>query len=176
MNKLTLPNLLSGSRLLLAAPSFACIYFGEWVLSAVIILLAVASDMLDGRIARRRNQVSTIGGLLDHGADAIFVTITLSGLAAINVVPALLPILVITAFTQYVLDSDSLQGQPLRASKIGRYNGVAYFVLAGFPSMQHALGLYLLPDYVFYWTGWLLIATSIVSMADRLMALYRSRH
>ena len=175
MNKLTLPNLLSGSRLLLAAPSFACIYYEKWVFSAVIILLAVATDMLDGRIARSRKQVSTIGGLLDHGSDAIFVTITLAGLAAIGVVPALLPILVMGAFTQYVLDSDSLQGQPLRASRIGRYNGIAYFVLAGFPSMQHALGLYLLPGYIFYWAGWVLVATSVVSMADRLVALHRSR-
>lgn len=173
MDKITLPNVLSVSRLLLALPSFALILTGHWVPAAAVLMVAVATDVTDGYLARRTESVSSLGGLLDHGSDAVFVTVTLSALAALDLVPIVLPLLVIAAFTQYVLDSRALSGQPLRASYIGRYNGIAYFVLAGFPTMQHALGIYLLPEPWFMYFGWLLVLTTVVSMTDRLVALLR---
>lgn len=175
MKKLSLPNALSVSRIPLAGLSFYTIVSGEWLLQAIIVACAVATDIIDGRLARHRHQVSALGGLLDHGSDAIFVTATLSALALGGWVPVVLPVLVAAAFTQYVLDSDALQGRPLRASFLGRNNGIAYFVLAGFPGMQHALGFYPVPDVYFYWAGWVLIGTSLISMLDRLVALLR-RH
>ncbi len=173
MNKLSLPNALSVSRVPLAGLSFYTIINDQWLLQAMIVVCAVATDIVDGRIARRWQQVSPLGGLLDHGSDALFVTATLGALALGGLVPMLLPVLVAAAFTQYVLDSNALQGRPLRASFIGRNNGIAYFVLAGFPGMQHALGLYLVPDDYIYWAGWVLIGTSVISMLDRLVALLR---
>ena len=43
--------------------------------------------------------------------------------------PLVLPGLVAAAFVQYTLDSRALAGQRLRASALGRWNGIAYFVL-----------------------------------------------
>jgi phosphatidylglycerophosphate synthase len=173
LDKITLPNVLSVSRLVLALPSFALVISGHWLFAAIVLMVAVATDIADGYVARKKASVSSLGGLLDHGSDAIFVTVTLSALAALELVPIVLPPLVIAAFTQYVLDSRTLSGQPLRASHIGRYNGIAYFVLAGFPTMQHALGIYLLTDPWFMYIGWLLVLTTVVSMTDRLVALLR---
>ncbi|MEX0942547.1 MAG: CDP-alcohol phosphatidyltransferase family protein [Pseudomonadales bacterium] len=173
MDKLTLPNLLSASRLALAIPSFLLIRSEAWLFSAIVILLAVTADMADGYLARRRRQVSTFGGLLDHGSDAIFVTATLAALALSGMVPWILPPLVGVAFIQYTLDSRALSGQPLRASRVGRYNGIAYFVLAGFPSMQHALGFYPVAEDYFMWAGWILVISTIISMSDRGIAVIR---
>lgn len=173
MDKLTLPNALSASRLLLAPLCLVAVVSDHWTIAACILLAAVLTDLLDGWLARRRNQTSPFGGALDHGSDAVFVTITLAGLAMQHVVPLLLPPLVILAFAQYLLDSKALAGQPLRASQIGRYNGIAYFVLAGFPLVQSALGLTLISMDVIYIAGWLLVATTITSMIDRLLALLR---
>lgn len=174
MDKFTLPNLLSASRLALALPSFLLIRAEAWLFSAIVILLAVAADMADGHLARRRGQVSSFGGLLDHASDAIFVTASLAALALLDLVPLVLPALVAAAFIQYTLDSKVLSGQPLRASRLGRYNGIAYFVLAGFPSMQHALGFYPVAEGYFVWAGWALAITTIISMSDRAVALMRT--
>lgn len=173
MDKITAPNALSASRLLLAPLCFLLIADTAWLLAACVLLTAVATDMLDGWLARARNEVTPLGGLLDHGSDAVFVTVVLTALAIAGDIPAFLPPLVIIAFTQYMLDSRALAGHPLRTSLIGRNNGIAYFVLAGFPLCQRALGITVVPDDAFYWAGWVLIATTLLSMADRALALLR---
>lgn len=175
MNKLTLPNLLSALRPVLALPSAWFTWQQQWIVAATILIVAVATDFLDGWLARRTDQVSDFGGLLDHASDAVFVTATLAGLAGLGLVPMALPFLVAIAFIQYVLDSNALAGRPLRASRLGRYNGIAYFVLAGFPILQSALQIILVPMGWFYWIGWLLIASTIVSISDRLMTLSKVR-
>lgn len=168
-----LANLLSLSRMICALPSAYAVMAGEWVIASMLFIAAIVTDLSDGYVARRNNQVTSLGGLLDHSSDALFVAMTLAGFAFIGSLPLLLPILVIASFGQYVLDSRALQGQSLRASLLGRWNGVAYFVLAGI-----ALGTELLRV---DWTqpiieplAWVLVASTIVSMLDRLIALIRS--
>ena len=171
---LTLPNALSLSRLPLAALCAVLYACGQPLLAAVTFYVAVATDVLDGRIARRRGQVSALGGLLDHGSDALFVTTLLIALAWQDIVPAPLPALVITAFMQYMLDSNVLAGRTLRASWIGRRNGVLYFVLAGTAITREALQLMWPLDSWLRGAGWLLIGTTALSMLDRALTLMRT--
>nr|MCS5637972.1 CDP-alcohol phosphatidyltransferase family protein [Myxococcota bacterium] len=87
--------------------------------------VAVISDLLDGRIARSRGEVSRAGGILDHASDALFVAAGLAAYAALGLVPWLLAPLLALAFVQYALDSRVLSGRRLRSSRVGRLNGVA---------------------------------------------------
>lgn len=166
----SLPNMLSLSRVVMALPCAWAIINAHWIVAGVLFAAAIATDLADGWLARKTGQVTSLGGLFDHASDALFVTIALGAFAWLDVTPWLLVLLVPASFVQYVLDSDALAGAPLRASRIGRSNGIAYFVLAGFPLYQRALGLPLLPDAVFGWCGWLLIGTTVLSMTDRLWA------
>lgn len=84
---LTVPNAISVLRLLLV-PVFA------WLIAAhhdgwAVAVLAVsgATDWLDGVLARRLNQVSRLGQVLDPAADRLFIVVTLVGLALRGVVP-----------------------------------------------------------------------------------------
>ncbi len=146
----------------------------RWLPAAIILWIAIATDVMDGYIARVRNQTSALGGLLDHSADAFFVTCLLTALASGGYVTLLLPILVVAAFLQYMLDSDALAGHPLRASHLGRYNGIFYFVLGGYPVMQHTFGLFLLEDNYIYWISCGLLISTLISMADRLAGLLQN--
>ena len=166
----SLPNALSLSRVVMALPCAWAISNAHWIVAGLLFAAAIATDLADGWLARSTRQVTSLGGLFDHASDALFVTVQLGAFAWLDVTPWLLVLLVPASFVQYVLDSDALAGAPLRASRIGRSNGIAYFVLAGFPLYQRALGLPLLPDVVFGWCGWLLVGTTAVSMADRLWA------
>jgi len=83
----TVPNAISVARLLLV-PVFA------WLISAghdlaALAVLAVAgfSDWLDGVIARRFDQGSRLGALLDPAADRLYILVTLVMLAWREVVP-----------------------------------------------------------------------------------------
>jgi len=78
---LTLPNILTLLRLA-SAPLFLVLFFGdifgleaEWLRLALCLGLVVASelsDALDGYFARRLNQVSDFGKLMDPYADSAF--------------------------------------------------------------------------------------------------------
>ncbi|WP_199421495.1 CDP-alcohol phosphatidyltransferase family protein [Actinotalea solisilvae] len=83
----TLPNVISGARLLLV-PVFAVLLaqgHDGWAL--VVLAVAGASDWLDGVLARALDQYSRLGELLDPAADRLFILVTLVALAARDVVP-----------------------------------------------------------------------------------------
>ncbi|MBR2079656.1 MAG: CDP-alcohol phosphatidyltransferase family protein [Clostridia bacterium] len=67
----TIPNLLSFIRILLI-PVFAYLYYNDMKIEAVAVLAASGlSDMFDGKIARRFNQISALGKVLDPVADKL---------------------------------------------------------------------------------------------------------
>lgn len=170
----TRANALTALRLL-AAPLLAlAILAGAPLLAALLFGLAVATDLFDGRVARRFGEVSPLGGLLDHATDAGFVALGLAALAWEGVVPALLPLLVALAFAQYTWDSRALSGRRLRPNRLGRANGIAYFALLGTPLVRDALGLPWPPPGIVRGLGWLLIASTLVSMVQRARSPSRS--
>lgn len=74
-NILTIPNLFTFLRMALI-PVFACLlYYGYSVLALVVFLMAGVSDGIDGLIARRYNQKSELGTILDPIADKLLMTV-----------------------------------------------------------------------------------------------------
>ena len=138
---------------------------------AVLLALAIASDYVDGPLARRTGTASARGMLFDHSTDCLFVTGGLAGAAVAGAITPILPALIPFAFGQYVVDSYVWhRRRQLRASLLGRWNGILYFVPlvliatarlpfpAGFASfLRLAAGL----------LGYLLAASTVVSMIDR---------
>lgn len=172
---LTRANALTGLRFAAALPLACAIAAGAAALAAACLAAAVATDLLDGRVARRFGESSALGGLLDHAADATTVVSGLAALAWRGAVPALLPPLIVLAFAQYALDSRALAGQRLRASVLGRANGIAYFALLGTPLVRDALGLAFPGPGLVRGLGWALVATTLLSVADRAAASCRDR-
>ena len=69
----TIPNLLSLFRLLLI-PLYVFLYFNaettaQYVTAGLVLALSCLTDMIDGKIARKFNMISTLGMLLDPVAD-----------------------------------------------------------------------------------------------------------
>ena len=85
---LTVPNLLSGLRLL-GVPLFLWLVLGpEEDLWALVVLMASGvTDFLDGWLARRLNQQSVVGQLLDPVADRLYILAVVAGLAARDIIP-----------------------------------------------------------------------------------------
>jgi phosphatidylglycerophosphate synthase len=168
-NALTALRLVCGPLLVLALLDRAALW------AAALYWLAVATDLLDGRIARRFGETSALGGFLDHVTDAAFVSLGLAALVLRGEAPALLPALVALAFVQYTLDSRVIDGGALRASALGRWNGIAYFVPIGAVVVRDALGLAWPGAGLVRALGWALVASTLLSMADRALALMRAR-
>jgi cardiolipin synthase len=167
----TRANALTLSRLAIAPALALAIAAEQAVVATALFWLAVATDFADGVVARRYGEASTLGGLLDHAVDATFCVLGLAAHAAAGVVPWALPVLVAAAFAQYALDSKSLAGRPLRASRLGRWNGIAYFVAVAVPICRDTLGWSWPGASLVWWLAAGLAASSVVSMLDRLLAL-----
>ncbi len=133
---LTRANALSAVRLAVAPALAAAIASQHRLTAAALLALAIATDFADGAVARRYGEASPLGGLVDHATDAALVVLGLAALATRGEAPRLLAPLVAAAFAQYVLDSRTLVGRPLRASRLGRWNGIAYYVLVSVPVVR----------------------------------------
>ena len=69
----TIPNYISFVRILLI-PVFAVLFYKDHTIAAFVILaLSGLSDMVDGKIARKLNQISNLGKMLDPIADKLTV-------------------------------------------------------------------------------------------------------
>ncbi len=146
-----------------------------WIAAAIIFWIAVVTDVADGYIARVRDQSTALGGFLDHSSDAFFVILLLLALSHHELVSLVLPGFVAAAFLQYTFDSKVLEGRPLRTSSLGRYNGISYYVFAGFPVMQNALQIFIIPDGYFIYLGWGLVISTVISMLDRATTLIKGK-
>ena len=56
----------------------------DWTVSAVVFLIAAATDFLDGRLARRWQVTTKLGSFLDTTADKLLVSTALIALVAVN--------------------------------------------------------------------------------------------
>ncbi len=175
-------HLLTGLRLLIVAPAaWAFSQPGRvsvW-LPVALVAVAIITDLCDGLVARRTGAASPRGMLFDHTTDCLFVTAGLWGASQAGLVPALLPALIVIAFSQYVLDSYFLHRQrQLRMSVLGRWNGILYFVplvLIAVSGLRGLAGVALLAAAIVYPFAVLLAISTVVSILDRAVAPLRAR-
>jgi phosphatidylglycerophosphate synthase len=175
-------NALTALRLALVLPIAAALARPELLAPgavALLLCLAIATDYLDGPVARMTGKSSATGQLFDHSTDCLFVTGGLTGAAIAGSVTPILPALIPLAFGQYVVDSYVWSRQrQLRASFLGRWNGILYFVPlvliaasrlpfpAGFASFLRLAASVL---------GYLLVASTVASVIDRATTPFRPR-
>jgi cardiolipin synthase len=83
----TIPNILSFLRLLLVPVFLVLIVLAQDGYALLVLVVSSITDYLDGILARRLNQVSRLGQLLDPAADRLFIFAALIGLAVRGVIP-----------------------------------------------------------------------------------------
>ena len=192
--RVNLANALTGLRLLLAPVMGWAIVQQLWLVASLSMIVAIVTDVYDGKVARRQNRESAFGGLFDHGTDAFFVSVGAWALAECALITPWLWPCITLAFLQYALDSKALAGHKLRTSLLGRYNGVAYYALVataiGVQTLQlglsviaadhpaelgFAIGVVTFLNHAVFSAAWLLVASSLISMTDRLYHALRRK-
>ena len=103
-------------------------------------MTAAATDLIDGYLARRWKQVTTVGTLLDPIADKLLISAALISLVEIRLVPAWMVILIIgREFAVTGLRSIAASsGYTIRASDLGKTKMVTQvaaiaLVIGGYP-------------------------------------------
>ncbi len=142
------------------------------LLALAIFLVASATDLLDGYLARRWKQVTTVGTLLDPIADKLLISSALIALVQVHVVPAWLVILIVgREFAVTGLRSIAgTAGYTIRASELGKTKMVAQVVGVSLC----LLGMYWkwLAPWAMMWM-WVVVAFTMISAADYFRKFWR---
>ncbi len=95
-----------------------------------VFLLAAVTDLLDGYIARKRGQVTTLGILLDPIADKLLISAAFISLVELGLVPAWMVVIIVgREFAVTGLRSiASVEGFALEASELGKTKMVSQVV------------------------------------------------
>ncbi len=122
---LTLPNLLTILRVVLA-PVFLWLYvIGDATLALAAFAAAAATDLFDGLVARALDQRSRLGEVLDPIADKFLLACGLFALAARGQIPWWLPILVVSRDVALLAAaaflSSTHRAVPVAPTRIGKY-------------------------------------------------------
>jgi len=136
------------------------------LVGAAIFAFASLTDWLDGYLARRRQQVTSIGQVLDPLADKLLISAALISLVQMGLAPAwMVAVIIGREFAVTGLRSLAYsRGIAMPASSLGKIKMVAQVVaiLALILGDDHLPGLLLLGNAAL----WVVLAAAIVSAAD----------
>ena len=94
----------------------------EYIIAGVIFLIASFTDFLDGYLARKNNQVTDLGKMLDAIADKTLVNSALIILAYKGFIPVVIPVVII--FRDTIVDAIKMEashkGKVVAAIKSGK--------------------------------------------------------
>ncbi len=140
-------NLLTALRVLLTPFFVLTVWLADrslWLGMVAVIIFAViaATDVVDGRVARRWHSDSNAGRAFDHFADIGFLVFALTAYVGLGLAPWWVPAAVGGSFGFYVIDSRRVTRHPspithgptylpLIGSRLGHVGGVCNYVLVG---------------------------------------------
>lgn len=163
---MNLPNVLSLLRIFLVAPFLVAVIYRQFLPALGLVLVAGASDFLDGYLARRLGQTSPLGAFLDPLGDRLLSTVAFIALASHGLLPPWLAVTVVAKDIYVALGSAILYLSGHRfiadASRWGKlatllqFTTVAVALLAVLMSMEPFL-----LDVLFFLTGLVTAVTCV---------------
>lgn len=146
------------------------------VVAVAIFLVAAATDWLDGYLARRRGQVTTLGKLLDPIADKLLTVSAFIALVELQLAPAWM-IVVIVGREFAVSGMRSIaatRGFVIQASRWGKFKTVAQVVAIVLLILTHTLERWV--QYVNLGKAalWVVMVLAVVSMVDYFLHFVRT--
>ena len=136
------------------------IHFEVW--GVLILLMAAATDVMDGYIARKRREITTLGILLDPIADKLLISAAFISLVQMGLVPAWMVVIIIGR--EFIVvglrEIASVEGLVIPASPLGKTKmilqvlaGCAVILTAKYSSLK-LLGIVLM---------WLVVLSAVAS-------------
>lgn len=190
-SEVNLPNYITLTRIfsvpvliwILSSSRFAVGVHGEReLLASAVFIAASITDGLDGYLARRRHQITTMGMLLDPLADKLLIAAAFVTLVQVNpsVVPAWMAVVIIgREFLVSGLRSIAAQqGFTIDASDLGKVKMVVQIVVVVLCILDHRwlqweFGRYFFPIHVLARVGiWFMVTLSLVSAMDYFAAFW----
>ncbi len=187
---MNLPNYFTMSRILcvpvllwiMLSSFFSSAHGTKELAASSLFILASITDGVDGYLARRRKQITTMGMLLDPLADKLLVSAAFIALVQINphVMPAWVAVLIIgREFLVSGLRSIAAgEGFTIEASDLGKFKTVVQIVTVVTAILAHhwfrwEFGPIVVPvDLIAHIGVWFTVAVSVISAIDYFAAFW----
>ena len=139
----------------------------EYIIAGVIFIIASLTDFLDGHLARKNNEVTDLGKMLDAIADKVLVNSALIILSYKGFIPVVIPVIII--FRDTIVDAIKMQasskGKVVAAIKSGKIKTASMMVglvLVFFYNLPFELWNIRVADFLVYFAT----IMSIISMIE----------
>jgi CDP-diacylglycerol---glycerol-3-phosphate 3-phosphatidyltransferase len=186
-----LPNYITLTRIaaiplliwILCSPRFSSEQSEREILASAVFILASITDGIDGYLARRRGQITTMGMLLDPLADKLLIAAAFITLVQFN--PALVPawMAVVIIGREFLVSGlrtiAASEGFTIQASELGKFKmlvqiiSVVAVILARRWHEWPLFGTYFFPVYWIAWVAiWFMVLLSLVSALDYFVAFW----
>ena len=153
------------------------------LLASALFIAASITDGIDGYLARKRGQITTMGMLLDPLADKMFIAAAFITLVQFN--PALVPawVAVVIIGREFLVSGlrsiAASEGFTIEASDLGKFKMVVQIVSVVAVILDHRwkewplYGNYIFPvHWIAYLAIWFMVFLSLVSAADYFVAFW----
>lgn len=188
---MNLPNYITLSRIfsipllmwVLCSGRFSTVNGEKELLAAALFIAASITDGIDGYIARKRGQITTMGMLLDPLADKLLIAAAFVTLVQFN--PALVPpwIAVIIIGREFLVSGlraiAASEGFTIEASDLGKLKMCVQIVSVVAVILDHRwqswpVGPYTFPvHWIAYFAIWFMVALSLLSAGDYFVGFWR---
>jgi len=152
-------------------------WLGMWreFVAVVIFLTAAATDWLDGFLARRRGEVTTLGKLLDPIADKLLTVSAFISLVELELAPAWMIVVIVgrefavTGLRGIAAAHDLV----ISASVWGKYKTVSQIVAIALLILTHSLDRWAGFGFLGVAALWVVMLLAIISMAHYFFLFFR---
>ncbi len=186
-----LPNYITLTRIasiplliwILCSPRFSDSNGERELLASTVFILASITDGIDGYLARRRGQITTMGMLLDPLADKLLIAAAFVTLVQFN--PALVPawMAVVIIGREFLVSGlrsiAASEGFTIQASELGKFKMLVQIISVVAVILAHrwrewpVYGIYIFPVYwIAFLAIWFMVLLSLISAADYFIAFW----
>ena len=184
-NSITLTRIASIPLLIwiLSTSRFASNWGEQELLASAVFILASITDGIDGYLARKRDQITTMGMLLDPLADKLLIAAAFVTLVQFN--PALVPawMAVVIIGREFLVSGlrsiAASEGFTIQASELGKFKMLVQIISVVAAILAHrwhewpVYGIYIFPV---YWIArlaiWFMVTLSLISALDYFVAFW----
>jgi CDP-diacylglycerol--glycerol-3-phosphate 3-phosphatidyltransferase len=135
----TVPNVLSVSLIILLPIVLLLLFKRQNVAAVAVMIVSWTTDALDGYLARKLNQVSNLGRVLDHLVDKVWVGSVLVTLVFLRNLPLFLAASVILRDLLILAGSGvimKLRGLFVQSDVVGKITGCAFALMMVFYTLE----------------------------------------
>lgn len=179
---MNLPNKLTILRMIMIVPFVVFMLVpiggaaGKWIALALFVIASL-TDLLDGKIARKYNLVTTFGKFMDPLADKLLVCSALICLVELGRIPAWIVIIIISR--EFIISGFRLvaaeQGVVIAASYWGKFKTVAQMVMVILLVFDFG-GAFDAAEQIFIWLATILTVISLVDYMYKNRGVLREVH